>query len=262
MHVSDAPSIVGPDTPGLGHNQATMADLMRDRFQELIDEVEKLANEANEARDQLGTPPECQTDEQRDRLTELGIAAHKLAKRLDETKLATTKPLRDEVAEINKFFQTVTVRPENIKAAFQKIVGAYDDRKRDEARRIAAAEAERARQEAQRKLEEAAATTHGVLSDVAMNEAAAAEHRAQHLAKQALGAGSGPTRTDAGTISHVTKWDFRIVDAAKLDLNALRPFIPLSDIEKAIRAHVRANRNTAPLAGVEIFADQKTQFRG
>lgn len=257
QNVSDAPSIAGP-----GHNLASVTDILKDRFAPLVDEVEDLAKQANAAKDALGTPPEVKTDEQRDLLTKLGVEAHKLIKRLEDTKLETTKPLRDEVTETNKFFQTITVRPENIKAAFARIVGEYDQKKREEARRIAAEEAERARQEAQRKLEEAAASTHGVMADVVMQEAEAAEHRAQVKANEALAAGAGPTRTDAGTISQRTKWDFRIVDASKIDLNKLRPHFGIADIEKAIRAHVRANRDTAPLAGVEIFANTKAQFRG
>lgn len=257
MEVSDAPSIAGP-----GHNLASVTDILKDRFSGLIDEVEALANQANAARDALGTPATVTTDEQRDQLTRLGLDAHKLGKRLDETKLATTKPLRDEVAETNGFFQTLATRPDKIKTAFQQLVGTYDEAKRAAERRKAAEVAEQARQEAQRKLDEAAASSHGVMSDVVLKEASDAEHRAAVLENAALSAGSGPTRTEGGTISRVTKWDFRIVEAAKIDLNKLRAHFSLAEIEKAIRAHVRANRDTAPLAGVEIFPDSKTQFRG
>lgn len=261
MRISEPPPLA-PELPGIGHNQASTTDVLKDRFADLMQEVENLANRANEARDALGNPPECKTDEQRDLLTKLGLEAHRLAKRLDETKLGETKPLRDQVAEINGFFSTITARPENIKAAFQRLVGDYDQKKRDEERRRAAEDAARAREEARQKLEEAAATTQGVMSDVVMNEAAAAEHRANYLEKQAMAAGSGPTRTEGGTISHVKKWDFRIVDAGRIDLNQLRPHLSIADIEKAIRAFVRANRDTVKLPGVEIFPDNRTQFRG
>lgn len=257
MQVSDAPSIVGP-----GHNLATVTDILKDRFADLMNEVEDLAKKANAARDALGNPAKVVTDEQRDNLTKLGIEARRLSKRLDETKLTTTKPLRDEVTETNGFFQTLGARPDKIKTAFEQLVGEYDEAKRAEARRAAAEEAERQRQEAQRKLEEAAATTHGVLSDVVLQEAEAAEHRAQVAENEAMAAGSGPTRTAAGTISQRTSWTFRITDASKVDLNKLRPHFGIADIEKAMRAYVKAHRDTAPLAGVEIFPDTRTQFRG
>lgn len=257
MQVSDAPSIVGP-----GHNLATATDILKDRYVDLMNEVEDLAKRANVAREALGNPPKIDTDEQRDDLTKLGIEARKLSKRLDETKLATTKPLRDEVAETNTFFQTLGARPDKIKGAFEQLVGEYDEAKRAEARRAAAVEAERQRNEALRKLEEAAATSHGVLSDVVLQEAEAAERRAQVAENEAMAAGSGPTRTAAGTISQRTSWTFRIADVSKVDLNKLRPHFGIADIEKALRSYVKAHRDTSPLAGVEIFPDTKTQFRG
>lgn len=246
---------------GIGHNKPSVADVLADRFEKLLAEVEDLANRANATRGEDGSIV-CDSDERRDLLIGLGIEAHKMIKRLDETKLDATKPLRDEVAETNRFFQTVSVRPEKIKEAFARIVGDYDERKRVEAQRRAAAEAEAARREAEQKLQDAATTSSGVLSDVALNEAAAAEHRAKHLEKQALATGAGPTRTEAGTISQRKNWTFRITDASKIDLNQLRPFVGIADIEKAIRAFVKANRDTVALPGVDIFPETKAQLRG
>ncbi|TGT34859.1 hypothetical protein EN812_32685, partial [Mesorhizobium sp. M4B.F.Ca.ET.169.01.1.1] len=116
-------------------------------------------------------------DNERDTFISLGIEARKLAKKLDETRKTTTKPLRDEVAETNRFFDTIIVRPENVQSAFETIVGRYDARKREEARAAAAAEAQRAHEEAKRKLDEAASSGHSVLGDVLMQEAVDAEHR-------------------------------------------------------------------------------------
>lgn len=256
MEVSNAPSIAGP-----GHNLATPTDILRDRFKPLLDEVEDLANRANAARDALENGA-VTTDEERDPLVALGIEARKLAKRLGETKLSTTKPLRDEVTETNRFFDTVIVRPEKIKEAFETIVGRYDAKKREEARLAAAEEARLAQEEAKRKLDEAAASSHSVIGDVLMQEAAEAEHKAQQLTSHALEAGSGPTRTEAGTVSATAKWMHRITDASKIPLEKLRPYMSIDDIDKFCRAYVRANKNTAPLPGVEIYQDQKTQFRG
>lgn len=256
MQISDAPSIAGP-----GHNLATTADLLRDRFRPLLDEVEDLAKRANAARDAL-TAGAIANDNERDPFISLGIEARKLAKRLGETKLSTTKPLRDEVSETNRFFDAVIVRPEAIQSAFELIVGRYDAKKREEARLRAAEEARLAQEEAKRKLDEAAASSHSVLGDVLMQEAAEAEHRAQQLTSHALDAGSGPTRTEAGTVSATAKWTHRITDASKIPLEKLRPYMSIDDIDKFVRAFVRANKNSQTLAGVEIYQDQKTQFRG
>ncbi len=256
MQVSEAPSVVGP-----GHNLATTADILRDRFKPVLDEVEDLAKRATTAKNAL-TDGAVSNDNERDGLIALGIEARKLAKRLGETKLATTKPLRDEVTETNRFFDTVTLRPETIQSAFETIVGKYNDKKREEARVAAAEVARLAQEEAKRKLEEAAASSHSVLGDVLMQEAADAENRAAVLVNEAITAGSGPTRTSAGTVSATAKWKHRITDASKIPLEKLRPYMSLDDLDKFLRAFVAKNKNTVTLPGVEIFEDTKTSFRG
>ncbi|TGT72950.1 hypothetical protein EN802_13815 [bacterium M00.F.Ca.ET.159.01.1.1] len=256
MEVSNAPSIAGP-----GHNLATTGDILRDRFKPELDEVEDLAKRATAAKNAL-IDGAIANDNERDTFISLGIEARKLAKKLDETRKTTTKPLRDEVAETNRFFDTIIVRPENVQSAFETIVGRYDAKKRDEARAAAAAEAQRAQDEAKRKLDEAAESGHSVLGDVLMQEAVDAEHRAQVLVNEAVTAGSGPTRTEVGTVSATARWTHRITEPSKIPLEKLRPYMSIDDIDKFVRAYVRANKNTAPLPGVEIFQDSKTSFRG
>ncbi|CAM5656194.1 hypothetical protein MAUB1S_11411 [Mycolicibacterium aubagnense] len=253
--VSDAPSIAGP-----GHNLATVTEILKDRFADLMDEAEAIATRANNAKDGL-EEGKVDTDDQSKLLIEIGLDASKLAAKLDKKRLETTQPLRDEVDETNEFFNTIGSRMKRVKSAFESLVGAYDTAKREAEKRAAAKAAEEAAAEAKRKLDEAAAAGHSIESEVILQEAARAEHRAQHLAGQALSAGTGPTRTDAGTVSQRTNWVFRIKDASKIDLNKLRPHIPIADIEKAIRAHIRANRDTVPLKGVEIYPDTKATFR-
>lgn len=262
QQVSDAPSIAGP-----GHNLATTADIFKDRYKDLIDNVEALAVRANDARDAL-VGAVIANDNDRDTFVQIGLEAAKLAKLIKEKREKVIEPLRTEVAEWNSLFGTdkpapgsLNFRCDAMKDFAERAVGQYDREKREKERREAAAIADAARKEAQRKLEEAASTTHSVLSDIALQEAEAAERRAAVLENAALTAGTGPTRTEAGTISSGKKWDFRIVDTAKIDLNKLRPYLTVADLEKALRGYVRANRDTAPLAGVEIFQDTKTQFR-
>jgi hypothetical protein len=234
---------------------------MKDRFADLMQEAEAIAQRANDAKDTL-TDGNISTDDQSAVLVGIGVDAGKLATRIDKIRLATTEPLRNEVDEINEFFNAIAMRMKRVKGAFENLVGAYDRKKRDEAQRAAAKAAEEAQAEAKRKLEEASATSNSVEGEVILQEAARAEHRAQHLAGQAMAAGTGPTRTEGGTVSQRTNWTFRITDASKIDLNKLRPHFGIADVEKAMRGYVKANRDTAPLAGVEIYPDQKATFRG
>lgn len=247
---------------GIGHNKPSVTDILRDTFVSIIKEVDDLANRANAARDALGEKGLVTTDEQRDPLISVGIDAGKLSKRLDETRLAHTKPLRDEVAETNKFFETLVSRMDRVKTRFEEIVGLYDRAKRDEERRRAAEQAKLAEEEAQRKMADAAAAQHSVESDVILNEAVEADERAQRLSAAATSAGTGPTRTEVGTISSSAPWTFSVEDWSKVNIAELRDQFTVAEIEKAIRSHVRKFKNTRPLAGVRIFQDEKTRFRG
>lgn len=261
MQVSSNTAPAHEPQAGIGHNRASTTDVLRDQFKDLMDEVEALAQKATDAKNALADGT-ITKDEERDALVSIGVDAGKLVRKLGPIRLDATKPMRDQVDETNKFFEAMSSRMSNVKNAFERIVGAYDNAKREAERRAAAKAAEEATAEAKRKLEEAAASTHSVEGDVILREAERAEHKAQSLAREALNAGAGPTRTDAGTISQRTNWTFRITDPAKIDLNALRAHFTIADIEKAIRGHIRANRDTVKLTGIEIFPDTKTQFRG
>ncbi|TIL29976.1 MAG: hypothetical protein E5Y87_05800, partial [Mesorhizobium sp.] len=106
------------------------------------------------------------------------------------------------------------MRPETIQSAFETIVGRYDAKKREEARIAAAKVAQLAQEEAKRKLEQAAASSHSVLGDVLLQEAVDAEHKAAVLVNEAVTAGSGPTRTEVGSVSATARWTHRITEPA------------------------------------------------
>lgn len=245
---------------GIGDNMPPLSDRLKLEFEDLMNEVETLANKANAVKtviDQNG----MNSDDDIAPMVEVGREATKLVSALDRKKLDRTKPLRDDVETINGFFTTLKTRVDRIKTAFAGKVGDYESAKRERERREAAERARVAEEQAAAKLKEAEEAKHSVMSDVLLNEAARAEDEAQMAANAAVKAGTTPTRTDAGTVSQSNKWTFEITDAAKIPLEDLRPYLTIADLEKAIRAHVRMNRDTKPLAGVRIFPDTKTSFR-
>lgn len=255
--------------PGIGHNRPSVSDILRDTQSDLIAEVDALAAEANAVRDELfkdlpeDAPKQLRSDEERDRLVGLAVRAGKLAKKVGETRLTTTKPLREEVEETNKFFNTIQLRPDRIKEVFESLINDYDRERRRKAAIAAAKAAEAAKVEAERKLAEAAASQHSVVGDVVMEEAVAADERARKLASEASKAGSCSVKTDAGATIIVSKeWTYSVEDWAKLDLRELRDAFTPDEIEKAIRKHIRAHRDTRPLSGVRIFQDETTRLRG
>ena len=269
MRVSDAPSIVGPADAGLGHNKPPVSVLFVENHKDLIDQVEAIASQANAAKESL-SDGRIANDNERDTWVRIGIEAKKIAKRVCEQRDEVVTPIRDELNDWNRLFgvnvnphpESLHARALRIKNAAETLAGAYGEMQRAAAQKAAAELVAKQREEAQRKLEEAAAAGDGIVADVALQEAEKAEHKAKHLEAQALGAAAGPVRTEAGMISERKSWDFRIVDVSKIDLNGLlRAHIGIDVIEKAIRAHIRANRDTIPLPGVEIFQSTKAQLR-
>ncbi|WP_157179755.1 hypothetical protein [Rhizobium leguminosarum] len=245
---------------GIGHNMPPLADRLAIDHKALLDKVQSLADRANAAKavaDEKG----LNGDDDILPLIEIGKDASKLVKEIGDTRLATTKPLRDDIETINGFFNVAGTRADRIKGAFAEKVGEYDREKRAREARDAAERARIAQEEAAAKLEEAQNAEHSVLGDVVMNEAAVLEEAAQKAAREAVKAGTSPTRTEAGTVSTSGRWTAEVIDSDKIPLEQLRPFIKLADFEKFCRAYAQANQDRKPLPGVRIFRDSKTSFR-
>jgi hypothetical protein len=171
-------------------------------------------------------------------------------------------------------------------------------RQKEAARQAAEAEARRQAEEAARLKREAeqkaaAATTDAELDAAIAAEAAAAAAAAQvqssdaapevktatELARQAEGdaaiaakavtakpAEFSRARGDLGAVASLrTFWDFRDLDRAALDLEALRAYLPQDALEKAVRAYVRANFQPGhpgkQVAGVVIFENTASAVR-
>lgn len=255
------------DTPAIGHNgpPRTLSETLLENHADLIREVDDLAAKATTARNLLidveGGSPEVKNEDQRDALIKLGKDARDLGKKIEATSLATTKPYRDATDEIRAFFKTLLPRTDRILDAFEHLVGAFNMKQQDIARREAAERARLAKVEADRLLEEAAAAQHSVASDVIINQAVQADHLAQVAQQQALSAGTGPTRTEVGTVSTSRPWTFAVTDYSQIDLNDLRPYFSVADIDKALRSHTRTHKGTKPINGVTFFQDTKTSFR-
>lgn len=248
------------DVAGIGHNNPPLTEILKIEFAALLDEVESLAAEANSVKRMIDENGLNSRDDLLP-LIEIGKAATKLGPKIDKMRLGRTQVFRDAVDEANRFFAAPKDRVERIKNGFAAKVGEFDRAERERERREAAERARLAQEEAQRKLEEAAAAQHSVMSDVVMNEAAEAEHRASRAAIDATKAGTGPTKTDAGTVSQSSPWTFAVEDWDKVDIAELRDQFTVADIEKAIRAHVRKHKNTKPLKGVRFYQEAKTSFR-
>lgn len=67
-------------------------------------------------------------------------------------------------------------------------------------------------------------------------------------------------RSGDGITTLAETWDFEIMDAGAVDLNALREHFSIADIEKAIRRFVSLNKGDRSLQGVRIFSGTKIRM--
>lgn len=280
MKISDAPSIDVAEAPaggpvqdpgighnGIGHNRASIADIFRDRYASLIERVEKIAARASTERQKL-QGDQIANDNERDSFIALGTEVAKIVKEVDRSREDEVATLRDETNQWNKLFGasapvegSLKHRLGKIKAFAQDRVDAYRERQAEAERRRLAEVAERFRAEEARKMAEAESLAdRPIHSDIALGEAAAADHRASHAERQALATRAEPVRTDSGTAFSTGRWTFRVTDRSKIDLNKV-PF-SLAEIEAALGRHAREHRDSMPIAGVEFYRETKTQFRG
>lgn len=135
---------------------------------------------------------------------------------------------------------------------------AAERKARDEAERTARLEAERLAREAQ---EAASKLTSEAQLPAALQAEAVAEV-AKVAAVEAAQLASAPSNELASVKGSVgrakslkTFWDFRDLNRAVLDLEALRPYLPVDGLEKALRAFVAAGGRK--IGGADIFENTK-----
>jgi hypothetical protein len=211
-------------------------------------------------------PPVLEDEEDLTAVTALGGKLIKAARRCEEIRVEQNRPFLDASNLLNAHFKhDLTARLSTAKANLEKITTAFQRKKaaREQVVRDAAAAA------ARKLAEDAAAKVTAAVKAGDVAGATAAVKEADSLtasANKATSAAAAPTssmglvKTDAGTASLVDNWTFNDLDMAAIDLDALRPFIPQTAIEQALRAFIKSGRRE--IAGARIFNDNKTRFRG
>jgi hypothetical protein len=97
---------------------------------------------------------------------------------------------------------------------------------------------------------------------IAESQAAALDIRADMAAEPQSTADLTRVKTDSGVLATTAKtWKFEIVDASKIDLNAIRMFIDPKAISVAIGKIVRTQKGATKIEGVRVFEDETAQFR-
>jgi hypothetical protein len=168
-------------------------------------------------------------------------------------------------------YQLWKLRAEQERLRLEAEEKARAAREAEERARREAAEAEEARLAADRarkpetiaSKEEVAAAAEAAASASAANAQVAAEQaQAAHVDTLRKPADLVRTRVDGGPIATLVNEPYAVVvDEAKLDRDALWPFISLDAKEKALRAWAKTTGHNKPMAGAEVGRKPKSQIR-
>jgi hypothetical protein len=188
----------------------------------------------------------------------------KAAKRADELRDQQGRPHLEAQRTINTFFKAFDARLKNAKDEIGKRATAYMNKKAEAERQARLAAEAKAREAAAQKEREAAAAVQAGKASEAMAAQAAADElqaRADHAADAATAKPSelARTQTDAGTATLQVSWEFEIESIDSIDLEALRPFLPRTAVEQAMRAFVKSGRRE--IKGARIFSKNTARFR-
>lgn len=231
----------------IGMNNPPISERLAIDHAGLIEEVEKLAASANAA------PKKISTEADDDTVRQVARDANALWKKIDGVREVEKEPFLRGGNEVQAFFRPHLDRADKIKKFFQGVADDHERAKFAEERRRREEEARKARDEEARQreiAERAAAAERPTVASKAETKAEAFAERAERLE-------TAPIVTDTAK----TGWTFRIIDADAVDLNALRSFIGIDVVEKAIRAHMRIHKNLKPIAGVEFIIDVKAKLK-
>lgn len=233
--------------PGPGHNAPPDdATILRERLAEEAGEITKRRDDLLAALDRL--PESCDDDDTAGRLGDFVKQIGACAKAAEAMRVARKEPFLAQGRVVDGFFKVTTDALAKAKAHVEgRLLAPYLRRKADAARREQEEAARKAREEAERQA--AAARTDADLARAVETEAQAIKHEEAAAMKPAEHA---RTRGDFGAVATLrTEWRAEIVEREKLDLEALRPHFATADLEKALRAAVKAGARS--IAGARIY---------
>lgn len=253
--------------PSIGHNNPPEGDIESQQLQEnLTAKAEPLLQRFNELEAAFQRIPEtCDDDETAAKFANFGKQIQGCEKDFDAMRVSEKEPYLKFGRVVDGFFKKRTDTLEKMKRKLQDIVTVYQRKKADAERKAREEAARLQREEAARKQQEAldaAAAAMPQVAEQSFSEAAQHEKQAQHLEKKAEApvAELARVRSDLGAVASLkTTWVGEITDRAILDLEAIKAFIPLDALQKAVNGAVKAGLRD--LRGATIYEKQETNFR-
>lgn len=236
----------------------------------LLEECASLAARCDELlRSVVRAPVTIRDEEGSGKVADLVRMITACRKAADTARVGRTEPFLAAQRLVMATYKQIIDPLDAAKRILEGRLTSYQRAKAEEERRRREAEARRAAEEAARLAREAEEAARAAQTEPELDTAITAEaiaDQAQGDAVQAQRAAEvrpaelSRTRGDFGAVASLrTFYDFADLDRDKIDLETLRPFIPLDAIEKSIRAYIRSGGRE--LKGCRIFMNSQTAVR-
>lgn len=241
------------DIAEIGHNNPPLSEVLPLNYSELLKEAEDL-------KAQFGRAPETIDDtDNANRATTFVKNVNTFVKSVDKARVEEKEPYLKAGREVDAFFKAIAASVDPVLKDMKKRLTDYQVKVAAEERARQKAEEERLAEEARKAQEEAdriaANAQSGADIDTAIaREAEAAEKiAAATKAEQAAEKSASTTaiKTGGATSTLRKEWALKSLDKQSVDLEALRPFMKVEDLEKAARAYIKAGNHTLKGAVIE-----------
>lgn len=246
--------------PGIGHNSASIEEILQDTRSALMARVEPLAERANSV--ELPNK-KIESEDHLALITPIVVDAKALAKDLENARKDDKQPYLDGGRAVDAFFKGPKDRLDRIVGVFERLASDFQREKIAEERRRAEEAERRAEAEAERLRKEAETAKKPETQQRKLDKAAEADNAADRAAAAAQRSGNelGKVSTAGGTARAQTFWNYAIENYGELDLNSIRDFIDREAVEKAIRAKIKIQKGNTEIPGVRVFEDVKASIR-
>jgi hypothetical protein len=264
--------------PGRGHNIGFIGigadgkvELNPTDMREYVgEEITALASRKDELLASVGrVPPGVDNDIAAGKTADLIKLIAACIKNAEADRVARKEPFLEGGRVIDAVFRGITEPLTRAKTdverkltLYQREVAEAERRRREDVARQEREEAERQRHEAEAAAAAVAteADIDGAISAGELARQREADAVAAQRAAEAKPAELSRQRSDYGAVASLRRfWDMDDLDRDKVDLETLRPFLPLDALEKAVRGFIRAGGRE--LRGTRIFENTATSVR-
>jgi hypothetical protein len=220
---------------------------------------------------EAGLPLKVETEADLERLAKHVKDARSVHSTLDAARTSEKRRFDDAGREVQGLFTPRLTKLEASRKVAMDRINAHNQIVEERQRAAAKAAADAQRVEAERRAAAAAAIETSGMGDVAqtiLDTAVDAQAAAEKLDRVATGSAADLVRTStaAGTVSAATKLTFEVTDwpIVRKNLGTLGDYIDAATVEKAIRAHLKAEKLASrhpALPGVRFYEERSARVR-